>query len=58
MFVCRNALKHFTVISLMLKDGSNEFKFTLFFCQRVYISLQFISVVSKFLAQDNDFPAF
>ena len=52
MFECHNALKHFTGVSIVPKDGSNEFKFTLFSCQWVYISLQFISVDKK----SNDCP--
>lgn len=52
MFECHNALKHFTGVFLVPKDGSNEFKFTLFSCQWVYISLQFISVDKK----SNDCP--
>lgn len=52
MFECHNALKHFTGVSLVPKDRSNELKFTLFSCQRVYISLKFISVDKK----SNDCP--
>ena len=48
MFLPRNALKHFTGVFLV----SNEFKFTLFPCPWVYISLQLISVDKK----SNDCP--